>query len=298
MDVYIIQVFSHQDVPSWVSFLNHNRLERRKELPITLMVDFENTYEMLPYHIVSLACLIEEYHINGVKIVFLSTDKREVQNLRELDFFQYWTAGFNRRKYRVCEDGTSYCLWQVDKEMFLSYVDHAHGYFQRQFFRGRDLIPFNKSLVELFNNVIDHSQSKVSAYVTTKYFPNRGKFIISLCDFGLGIPGTVNEYLLKNNMLMMDDLDAMDLAFQEKFTVQSVPNNGGLGLDYVLTITKALKGELVVFSNYAHVNFSQMTGGDFIRKQLPESFQGTLVVVTINTQDLNLLIPDEHNVFH
>ena len=298
MDFYTIQVIAHQDVPSWVSFLNHNRVSRRRDIPNNLIVDFANVSEILPYHIVSLACLIEEYHLCGIKIVFFSTEKREIQYLSQLDFFQYWTSNINRREYRVCEDGTSYCLWQVEKEMFLSYVSHAHQYFQGQYFQGRDLIPLHQSLVELFNNVMDHAQSNVSAYVTTKFYPERNKFIISLCDFGKSIPGTVNEYMLKNGRFMIGDLEAMDLAFQEKFTVQSRTNNGGLGLDYVLSVTKTLKGELVVISKHAHVSINSLYENDFKRKHLPEPFPGTLVVVTINTQNLNRLNIDENNIFH
>ncbi len=296
MDFYTIQIVAYQDVPSWVSFLNHNRVSKRHSIPNNLIVDFALTQEILPYHIVSLACLIEEYYALGAKIVFWAIDNRAVDHMAKLDFFQYWTPGFNRRAYRACVDGTSYCLWQIDKEMFLSYVSHAREYFQRQFFKGRDLIPFNQSLVELFNNVIDHSQSKVSGYVFTQYFPNWGKFIISLCDFGLGIPGTINEYFLRNNKPIVTSLDAMDLAFQKGFTVGSKDNNGGLGLDYILSITKTLQGELVIFSNYAHI--SQNRYGKFIKKELPEEFLGTQVVVTLNTQNLNPLIIDEHNIFH
>ncbi|MES2284682.1 MAG: hypothetical protein V4547_03265 [Bacteroidota bacterium] len=293
---YTIQVITHKDVPSWVSLINFNRVSRFKwELPISLNIDFTNTHEILPYHIVSLACLIEEYFLEGVNVRFTLTENYAVIYLRQLDFFNFWTPGFNRKEYRICADGTSYCLWQIHQEMFHSYVDHAHEYYKRQFFRGKDISPFNRSLVELFYNVVDHSESTVSGYVFTQYFPNKKYLIISLCDFGLGIPTTVNNYFLKHNKPMVGSLDAIEWAFKKGNSVRSKENNGGLGLDIISSITKSLNGTLVIISNDAHI--MQQPDGSIVKKELPKAFLGTQVVVSLNTQYLNPL-EDDHNIFH
>lgn len=298
MNHYLLQVITYEEVASWVSFINRNSLETHLpyNIPDELIIDFSNTHDIKPYHIVSLACLIEEYHIAGVQIRFPETENSSIDFLHQLKFFQYWSSGFNRREYHISEDRTSLCLWQIDKEMFNSYVSHAQAYFQKQFFRGWDLLPLSRSLVELFFNVIDHAQSKVSGYVFTKYFKSKKHIIISLCDFGLGIPETVNAYLLKTEDRMLTDLDALDKAFEQGFTVKSKINNGGLGLDIILTLTKTLKSTLLIVSNRAH--YTHYPDGTIVRKEIPVAFKGTLVVLTLNTQNLIRLNDEEQNIFH
>jgi anti-sigma regulatory factor (Ser/Thr protein kinase) len=204
--------------------------------------------------------------------------------------------GFNRREYHISEDRTSLCLWQVDKEMFYSYISHAQDYFQKRFFRSWDLLPLNRALVELFNNIIDHSESMVSGYVYTKYFQARNQFIISLCDFGNGIPSTVNKFLLETQGKMLTEVDALDKAFEAGFTVKSKMNNGGLGLDIVLTITKTFSSSLLVVSNYAL--FVCHPDGRIVKKEMPVSLMGTLVVLTLNASYLSPLNKEEISIFH
>lgn len=297
---YTLQVITHKDIPSWVSILNYNRVSNKfpTEKPKILNIDFTNTHDIKPYHIVSLACLIEEYFQEGVQIKFAQMERENdaVTYLRKLGFFQYWTPGFDRKKFNVCDDRTSFCLWQLDDEMLYPYVSNAQAYFQRHFFVGKDLLPFNRALVEAFHNVIDHSKSMVSGYVFTQFFPKRKQIIISLCDFGLGISGTVNNYFSEKNQPILTSKDAMQWAFTERNTIGSKSNNGGLGLDIISTITKSLRSSLVVISN--DVVFDQQIDGTITYKDIPDAFPGTQVVVTLNTQNLNHLVSDEHNIFY
>jgi hypothetical protein len=93
----------------------------------------------------------------------------------------------------------------------------------------------------------------------------------------------------------MSEADAIEWAFIKGNTVKSRMNNGGLGLDYILTIAKALKGSVSVTSN--SINLLQNSQGNLTKKELPESFLGTLIVITLDANYLNPLFP-EGNLFY
>jgi hypothetical protein len=101
---YTIQVITHKEIPSWISILNYNRFSNKfpADKPKILNIDFTNTHDIKPYHIVSLACLIEEYYQEGIQIKFAQMDRDNdaVTYLRKLGFFQYWTSGYDRKKFK------------------------------------------------------------------------------------------------------------------------------------------------------------------------------------------------------
>lgn len=298
MEDYRIQVIGHTQVPNWVSFLNANRIEEIGRTPRTLNVDFTNMAFIAPYHVVSLACLIEEFHLKGVKIRFTKGDNVGTRYLDNLGFFQYWSEGFDRTEYRPDEIRTSFCLWKLHPEMFHPYVIHATEYFNRHFFNGLDLQPLNTSLTELFNNVVDHSKSKVSGYVFTQYYPGKKQIVISLCDFGNGIPKTINKFLERNRKKPMTNIDALMLGFKKGFSTESTPSNRGLGLDNISTILKTMKSELLIISNDVYIR--QQNDGTFVKHSMSEAFPGTQVVIHLNTDYLKPLeiedvVSDEFN---
>lgn len=287
MSEYRIQVIGYTQVSPWVIFLNNNRVETLDKLPSTLNIDLTHMDFIAPYHVVSLACLIEEFYIQGVKIKFTKSNTPASNYLKELGFFNYWHEGFDRKKYHPDEVKTSLCLWQLHKEMFHAYVIEATKYFNRHFFSGLNLEPLNISLAELFNNVIDHSKSKVDGYVFTQYFQKTDQIIISLCDFGNGIPKTINRYLKKNRGKTVSNEDAMDLAFKKGFSTESTPQNRGLGLNNISSIVKTMKSDLLIISN--DICLRQQSNGEFIKKVMKEDFPGTQVVIYINTNYLEPL---------
>ncbi len=291
MGEYRIQVIGHTQISSWVNLLNENRFDKLAELPRTLNIDLTHMYFIAPYHVVSLACLIEEYYMKGVIIRFNKVNNQASRYLDNLGFFNYWEDGFDRKKYHPEEVKTSFCLWQLDKEMFHPYVTYAQAYFTKHFFNGLDLQPLNTSLTELFNNVIDHSKSKVSGYVFTQYYPNKKEFIISLCDFGSGIPNTIIKYLRKTQDKTVTPLEAFDLAFKRGFSTESTPSNRGLGLDNIASIVRSMKSELLIISN--NVCFKQQSDGKIVKQTIQEGFRGTQVVIYLKTDNLKPLVVEE-----
>jgi anti-sigma regulatory factor (Ser/Thr protein kinase) len=216
MGEYTIQIIGHTQVPPWVSFLNANRFGVIGQKPRSLNIDLTNMNFIAPYHVVSLACLIEEYYMKGVIIRFRQGSNVATEYLENLGFFHYWEKDFDRKKYHTDKIKTSFCLWQLDKEMFNAYVMYAKDYFNRHFFNGLDLEPLNTSLTELFNNVVDHSESAIGGYIFTQYFPKKNQIVISLCDFGNGIPNTINRFLEKTKKKACFQYESPEIGLKKR----------------------------------------------------------------------------------
>ncbi len=287
MSEYRIQIIGHTQVYPWVQLINANRFEVLPSKPRSLNIDLTNMNFIAPYHVVSLACLIEEYHMNGVIIKFNQGNNPATDYLDQLGFFDYWKKGFDRKKYHPDKVRTSFCLWQLDIEMFNAYVFQAKDYFNRHFFSDKDLQPLNDSLTELFNNVVDHSESPVRGYVFTQYFPKRNQIIISVCDFGNGIPKTINRFLERTKGKGVSNIAALLMGFKKGFSTESTPSNRGLGLDNIASIVKTMKSELLIISN--DVYFKQKHDGSVVKALMPEAFPGTQVVISLNTRHLKPL---------
>jgi hypothetical protein len=84
------------------------------------------------------------------------------------------------------------------------------------------------SLKELFNNISDHS-GEFEGFAFAQIYPMRRNFIISISDFGVGIP-----YNVKKIRSDLSDADCLLLASQEGFTTSTTGRNLGLGLDTLI----------------------------------------------------------------
>ncbi len=100
------------------------------------------------------------------------------------------------------------------------------------------------ALQEIFNNINDHSNTKIGCYCG---YYNKEKRIFKLCisDFGIGIPSKItklNPHLTESQ--------AIEKACEYGYTTKSTPNNMGAGLDVLLKNTVlANKGSLTIYSS-------------------------------------------------
>ena len=289
-EIHCIIVKTSRNIEDWVCFLNENRFKYLIKKPKAIELDMLNVRFIEPYHVVSLACLIEEYHLKGVKIHFKNTDSKGAMYLKKLKFFQYWIKGFDRTKHRQTDVGTAFCLWKLHPEMINSYSTLSKNYYQNQFFSERNLQPLNTTLVEIFNNIIDHSKSKVSGYVFTQYYPNKNLITLSVCDFGQGIPQTINKFLKEHNKNELTHGQALIKSFEKGFSTKSTPHNRGFGLDNVFSVVKALKSSLQIISNSGFVEQE----GSILRKiVIKNNFPGTQIVIMLKTKELKPLEIEE-----
>jgi anti-sigma regulatory factor (Ser/Thr protein kinase) len=116
-----------------------------------------------------------------------------------------------------------------------------------------DLSELATCLGELFNNIVDHTEFDVGC-IFAQWYPQEERVIVSIADFGSGIPATVARVC--NGLT---DNDAIAKAFEEEFTSKSTPRNRGIGLSFLLqNVVEILNGRLDVSSAHGAVIFQKV----------------------------------------
>jgi len=282
--VYRLLVGSISNYDSWANYLVNNRPPPNFRKGDSLLVDFSCTWFLEPFHLVSLACLIEEYYLQGARVSFESGGFALQKYLTNIEFYNYWEPGFDRHTFTHTMINTTLCLWKVSSGLIDSYANQAREYFERNFFFGKDLEALSITLKEVFNNIYDHSNSPVEGYVLTQYYPNKKEIVTSICDFGLGIPTKLNEMWVESKGVKLSDTQALRAAFMRKVSSKSTPRNRGMGLSYLLTNVRVLRGSLRVFSNNAFL-LHDMSNELHIYKS-NQCFPGTLININLKTENL------------
>jgi len=118
-----------------------------------------------------------------------------------------------------------------------------------------------------------------------QYYPRTKRLFISVADFGMGIPATVNRFLRKNQQPELSPTDAVRKARELNFSSQSKPHNKGRGLDTLRVGITTLRGMLTIQTSHAiyHVN----RDGQESFHSVPETdFPGTTVNIKLSYSDL------------
>lgn len=253
MSEVTIKITTAVNKTSWSTFINTNRLSSErfaKSNVKVLKIDIRECQFMEPFYLVSLACLIEEYYLQGVQIEFIQGNNIDLNDyLSGVNFFNYWSAQRNESIYLPATQTTTLNLWKISNEMISGYADTAQKYFEQNYISDKNLMPLSTSLSELFLNIFDHSKSPISGFCLTQYYPNVGKIKFSVCDFGIGIPTSINNYLRSKDSPILSEMESLMKAFELHFTTQSTPRNRGRGLDNIKGIITSNKGVLRVISN-------------------------------------------------
>jgi hypothetical protein len=163
--------------------------------------------------------------------------------------------------------------------MIDSYATQAQRYFQNAYFQGKNLDSLHISLTEVFNNIFDHSDSAVDGYVLTQCFPKIDRIIISLCDFGVGIPTKINEIWQASGKDKLSDAAAIRASLVRRISSQSTPQNRGLGLYNLFNIVRKLNGEISILSNNGV--FNRYASGEIKAYKPNIFFSGTLITITL-----------------
>lgn len=268
----------------WAQLIRQNRYDPSITIS-ELNIDFSSLNFIHPYTIVSIACLIEEYSINNIPITFNYAENSRVANyLTNIRFFEYWQPNFNRDSHTRTINRSNLCLWHISQPMMEFYIIRAREFYQNNHFDGRDLFGLFLALAELFNNIFDHSGSPIQGYTMTQYFPRNNRITIAVCDFGVGIANKVNNYLADNNEQVLEDSAAIKKALESSFSTKSQPHNRGYGLD---NLPSSGTGGLHIFANSGRLSF--YADGAPRRHRLTIPYDGTLVLIHIDTNDLPLL---------
>lgn len=250
-----------------------------------VIIDFNIVNFLETDDFVVLACLIECFFIENAKISFIGGTKKFNAHLNNIKFKNYWSENFDRSAFTLSRNNSTLCLWKISQNQSFTYSMFAKKHFSKMFLNDKDLVPVASNLEEVFNNIFDHSESHISGYVITQYYPNKNKLSFSVCDFGLGIPYTVNKYRKDNNKKPIDDCDALFRAIKPGFSVKTKSHNRGFGLDNIVSFVEANNGYIQIISNNG--GLQKKTGGDYKLGTTNFNFSGTLIKVNVDTTYFN-----------
>lgn len=141
-------------------------------------------------------------------------------------------------------------------------------------FRRDDVRYMEWALNELTDNVINHSQSDVGGFLQVTNFRKREQVEITVCDWGLGIPGTLRP----THPDLRTDLEALEAAIKEGVTRDKKIGQGN-GLYGTWRITKQSGGHCHIYSNYGRLTSTESNGLHLKNEMIP--MHGTLVVAAI-----------------
>jgi len=136
---------------------------------------------------------------------------------------------------------------------------------------------FLRSLLEIFQNAVEHSFSDYDIYVCGQFFPNLHRLDFTIADAGMGIRENVRRHL--NNK--MNSIPAIKWVLEEGHSTKK-DKLGGLGLKLIKSFVMLNKGKVQIVSRYGFYEFS-CSGETF--SKLDHDFPGTCVNIEINTND-------------
>lgn len=273
-------------IGKWNDFLFENRY-RDEDLSFDkIKIDFKNVGFLKPFHLVSLACMIEEYAVNGLEVEFESSRSNSACGyIDRINFFEFWQPEYDRTQNIPSTKQSVLNLIKIDRQSISSYVVRAAKYFKDNFLTSKDLTPLNLSLAELFNNIFDHSKSQVDGFSISQYYKRSQELVIAVCDFGVGIPSSINEFLRANSKPYLSELEALEKAFINGFTIKSVPNNGGLGLDNLKSCTLECGGKITIITN--RICYKIYANKPIEMVELVNYFEGTMIYITLDVSKLD-----------
>ncbi|NEN75581.1 hypothetical protein F9B74_04460 [Pelistega sp. NLN82] len=198
--------------------------------------------------ITALSNLIEWVRLYNIQVNF-SYDKENITRLLE-------ESGFIKRYIKT--DNLFFKKWHIlaievvrteEVVKHLSYrivpwfLDCLEKETQQKNLCSYQLSSIQTALQEIFNNINDHSFSKIACYCGY-YDAQQRIFKLCISDFGIGIPSKII-----NLNPTLTDSQAIEKACENGYTTKSTPNNMGAGLDILLKNTViANKGALTIYS--------------------------------------------------
>ncbi|WP_273431272.1 ATP-binding protein [Chitinibacter tainanensis] len=149
----------------------------------------------------------------------------------------------------------------------------------------KSLVELRTCLWELFNNIRDHS-GKDAGCIFVQFFPKLKKVVITLSDFGVGIPSNVKKVRPE-----LTDGEAVILAMQEGFTTNTTVRNRGVGLFYLSQTVTNNGGEVSIRSGNAHIICSEYGCSDFSERS--GYYTGTVFEITLRTDKFDRTLGDD-----
>jgi hypothetical protein len=281
--IHIIDFNSIEDHLHWIHENRVNKHDFKINPAKLIKLDFSSSRFLKPYHIAPLACLIHEYKLRDFKIKIENIPEEIKLYLQSFSFDQFCISR-NDSNTTLPSDRKTFPLWHIEESRKDFYIIEVQRYFENNHFKGQNLLVLGSSLAELMNNIFDHAKSKIPGYTFTQYNTRSNEIVTCVCDFGIGMPTAVNNFLSTNGLPKLQNNQALIKALESKFSTQSKPHNRGFGWHTIFSSLKSLSGRLLLISNNALYLLHH--DGTIKSQILKSNFPGTLVVIYLDTKNL------------
>lgn len=200
----------------------------------------------------------------------------------------------------IGEDASSWIGNSIPYRHDLSCNTNSITRYLKERWIGRDWIHVSDTLAdditsnvwEIYVNAFEHSCSPIGVFSCGQYFPNIKELTLTVVDFGIGIPGSVREYLESINYT--DDISnnkALELAFQDGFTTKP-QSPRGIGLEMLKEFIQLNEGRMDVYSHDAH---GIILNGRERYIERNAFFKGTVVNITLKCDEVYYYSEEENS---
>ncbi len=146
---------------------------------------------------------------------------------------------------------------------------------------------------EIYNNAFEHSGSEIGVFSCGQHFPTYDELVLSVVDFGQGIPAKVRNFLSSDPRAeRLTAAGCLHWAFQRGTTTKPKEEPGGLGLDLLKEFVRINQGKLEVYSNEGYALIDKESERFTNRST---SFEGTVFHITLRCDENLYRFADETN---
>ncbi len=246
-------------------------VKEQEDMDLLLCFEGLSVNQLRPELIASLACMIEHFSRQGYQVRLENSTEIGQYLFDSLRFKEYWAG---KKNFVSATVDNVFNLWRITDNEKEIYGMQVKEYLNNHFYESKDLSAVQLSITEACYNVLDHAQADGNAFSFIKYDEQEHLLQVAVCDFGTGIAKLIREKFPD----ITADREALEKAIEAKFTIQSKPHNGGMGLDNIrYSCTK--DDYMTIISNGAFL----ISNNENVRTaSLDFEFKGTLLSFNIN----------------
>jgi len=166
-----------------------------------------------------------------------------------------------------------------DSRYFFDYIDNEFIHRSEiPEMSARLLKKFRESVFEIFNNAVQHSNTKLGVFSCGQFFPNRDELNFMVVDLGIGIRKKVRKHIGQD----IAPEKAIEWATKERNTTKRSNIPGGLGLKLLCEFIDLNGGRIQIVSDAGYWCREDKRSS---KSRLDHPFPGTAVSIKINTAD-------------
>ena len=248
-----------------------------EEIVICLNINFVNPHDVLL--IVQFAIYTKKTN-SSVKQFRIKSNPILIKYLKDIGLVPFLKENYIQpRTIKFIDKLTAMPIRRVEQSSIEEYVYETLKYIGNICI-DKDLSMLSVGIKESINNVYDHANSEIGAYVFCQYYPKIKTIRVCVSDLGDGIPNVVR----KANP-GFSDTKCLKWALIEKNTTQSLPSNAGMGLSIIKDFTKITKGKLKILTGDCDYALNS-NGNETFRENSIKPFKGTLIELDIKVDQL------------